>query len=79
MNNMKCQRPGCNGDIVDGFCEECGKAPVGKSMVNETQADSATSVTSSMSFQQQVPPVPIVEADAPAAVRAVGHLRAGRL
>ncbi len=47
---MKCQRPGCNGDIVDGICEDCGKPPVGKSILNEAQADPATSVTGSTSF-----------------------------
>jgi serine/threonine-protein kinase PknG len=24
---MKCERPGCSGTIVDGYCDECGMAP----------------------------------------------------
>ena len=26
---MKCQRPGCTGTIVDGYCDVCGLAPIG--------------------------------------------------
>lgn len=28
--DVRCQRPGCSGKIVDGFCEDCGRPPVGK-------------------------------------------------
>ena len=24
---MSCQRPGCTGEIQDGYCNECGMAP----------------------------------------------------
>ncbi|MDP4089707.1 MAG: tetratricopeptide repeat protein, partial [Bacillota bacterium] len=30
----KCQRPGCTGIIVDGVCEDCGRPPIGKSLLN---------------------------------------------
>jgi serine/threonine-protein kinase PknG len=33
MSDQKCQRPGCAGEIVDGVCEDCGRAPAGKSLV----------------------------------------------
>ena len=33
MSDEKCQRPGCGGKIVDGVCEDCGRAPAGKSLV----------------------------------------------
>lgn len=26
--DVRCQRPGCSGKIVDGFCEDCGRPPV---------------------------------------------------
>jgi serine/threonine-protein kinase PknG len=29
----KCQRSGCSGIIVDGVCEDCGRPPVGKSLL----------------------------------------------
>lgn len=29
----KCQRPGCEGIIVDGVCEDCGRPPIGKSLL----------------------------------------------
>jgi serine/threonine-protein kinase PknG len=35
----KCQRSGCSGIIVDGVCEDCGRPPIGKSLLAE--ADSA--------------------------------------
>jgi serine/threonine-protein kinase PknG len=38
----KCERPGCNGIIVDGICEDCGRPPVGQSVLK----DAATSVPS---------------------------------
>jgi serine/threonine-protein kinase PknG len=34
----KCQRPGCTGVIVDGFCEECGKPPLGQKASQAPQA-----------------------------------------
>ncbi len=42
-----CQRPGCSGKIVDGVCEDCGRAPVGKSLV--AAAAAAGSVRSAVS------------------------------
>ena len=33
MSEERCQRPGCGGKIVDGVCEDCGRAPAGKSLV----------------------------------------------
>jgi len=36
MGNVeRCQRPGCDGIIVDGICEECGRPPVGKSVLSQ--------------------------------------------
>ncbi len=32
-NDMKCERPGCGGTIVDGMCEDCGKPPVGRKIL----------------------------------------------
>jgi serine/threonine-protein kinase PknG len=32
---LLCQRPGCSGQIVDGVCEECGRPPVGQSLLKE--------------------------------------------
>ena len=46
MDNI-CQRPGCSGKIVDGVCEDCGRAPVGKSLV--AAATAAGSVRSAVS------------------------------
>jgi len=41
---MECQRPGCTGEIVDGVCEDCGRPPVGKSLLaNEPQAGNGLS------------------------------------
>lgn len=31
----RCQRPGCSGIIVDGVCEDCGRPPIGKSIIAE--------------------------------------------
>lgn len=36
MEEERCQRPGCNGKIVDGVCEDCGRPPVGKSIISGT-------------------------------------------
>jgi serine/threonine-protein kinase PknG len=33
MSVEKCQRPGCSGIIVDGVCEDCGRPPMGKSLL----------------------------------------------
>ncbi len=30
-----CKRTGCSGQIVDGVCEDCGRAPAGKSLIAE--------------------------------------------
>jgi serine/threonine-protein kinase PknG len=36
MGNVeRCQRPGCHGIIVDGICEDCGRPPVGKSVLSQ--------------------------------------------
>lgn len=35
MEEERCQRPGCNGRIIDGVCEDCGRPPVGKSLIAE--------------------------------------------
>jgi hypothetical protein len=45
MSNVKCQRAGCGGDIVDGICEDCGRAPQGGTLLpaeilNDTSAPS---------------------------------------
>ena len=33
---VRCQRPGCTGKIVDGFCEDCGRPPAGQSVLANT-------------------------------------------
>src|SRR5262245_28815697 len=33
----KCQRPGCSGLIVEGICEECGRPPVGHSLLKAAE------------------------------------------
>lgn len=45
----RCQRPGCSGIIKDGVCEDCGRPPVGKSIMadmNQT-GKTGTAATSS--------------------------------
>jgi serine/threonine-protein kinase PknG len=37
----KCQRPGCSGIIVDGVCEDCGRPPVGRSLLTDTSGNPA--------------------------------------
>ena len=32
-NVIKCQRSGCDGTIIDGFCEDCGKPALGQASV----------------------------------------------
>ena len=32
---LLCKRPGCSGLIVDGVCEDCGRPPVGQSLLTE--------------------------------------------
>jgi serine/threonine-protein kinase PknG len=32
---LLCKRPGCSGQIVDGVCEDCGRPPVGQSLLTE--------------------------------------------
>jgi serine/threonine-protein kinase PknG len=39
MGIEKCQRPGCTGIIVDGVCEDCGRPPLGKSLLVEIKED----------------------------------------
>ena len=45
MEEGKCQRPGCSGIIVDGVCEDCGRPPVGKSLIAEINQTSQTGAT----------------------------------
>lgn len=35
MSLEKCERPGCSGLIVDGVCEDCGRPPIGKSLLTD--------------------------------------------
>jgi serine/threonine-protein kinase PknG len=39
-----CQRPGCSGRIVDGVCEDCGRPPVGHSLLKDNPANGAGTV-----------------------------------
>ncbi len=32
---IRCQRPGCSGRIVDGVCEDCGKPPLGQHLLKD--------------------------------------------
>lgn len=34
---IKCQRPGCIGNIEDGICEDCGKAPLGQKILTSAE------------------------------------------
>ena len=34
--DVQCQRPGCAGKIVDGFCEDCGRPPAGQAVLTNT-------------------------------------------
>lgn len=43
----RCQRPGCNGLIVDGVCEDCGRPPVGKSLISGTSQTGRTGTVGS--------------------------------
>lgn len=45
MINNTCQRANCSGAIVDGICEDCGRAPVGQSLL-ATVAATTTSAGS---------------------------------
>jgi serine/threonine-protein kinase PknG len=38
----KCQRPGCNGIIVDGICEDCGRPPVGQRILKDAPTAPST-------------------------------------
>lgn len=40
-----CQRNSCGGTVVNGICEDCGKAPVGKSLLSTLQASTPSSST----------------------------------
>ncbi len=42
----KCQRPGCHGTIVDGICEECGRPPIGQSVLKPTNSAPTSSASS---------------------------------
>lgn len=43
---IRCQRPGCSGKIVDGVCEDCGRPPVGKSVLAATSANKGSTGSS---------------------------------
>jgi serine/threonine-protein kinase PknG len=43
----KCQRPGCNGIIVDGICEDCGRPPVGQRVLKDATSAPSTSAPTS--------------------------------
>src|SRR5262252_5097263 len=43
----RCQRPGCNGIIVDGICEDCGRPPVGQRVLKDATSAPLTSAPSS--------------------------------
>ena len=47
MEEGKCQRPGCQGIIVDGVCEDCGRPPVGKSLIAQINQTSQTGTSGS--------------------------------
>src|SRR5215469_2211011 len=53
----RCQRPGCNGIIVDGICEDCGRPPVGQRVLKDatsapvTSTPSGSSRTSGLSYK----------------------------
>jgi serine/threonine-protein kinase PknG len=40
----RCQRPGCSGLIVDGVCEDCGRPPIGKSLLSDVKENPTGSV-----------------------------------
>src|ERR1039457_2988674 len=44
---MKCQRNGCDGEIVDGVCDDCGRPPAGTSILPNAQSAIATSISDS--------------------------------
>jgi serine/threonine-protein kinase PknG len=56
VSTAKCQRAGCGGDIVDGICEDCGRAPQGGTLLpTEVFADtSAVSTRSSRATSMKV-------------------------
>lgn len=45
MNTLLCTRAPCSGNIVDGSCDECGRAPAGKSLL-ATVAPTNTAIMS---------------------------------
>ncbi|MGA2127723.1 MAG: tetratricopeptide repeat protein [Xanthobacteraceae bacterium] len=40
--DLVCQRPGCSGKIVDGVCEDCGRPPVGHSLLADGPSGTGT-------------------------------------
>jgi len=44
---IRCQRLGCSGRIVDGACEDCGKPPIGQSLLKELGAGASATVGTS--------------------------------
>ena len=44
MSVERCERPGCSGLIVDGVCEDCGRPPVGKSLLTELKHSGTAAV-----------------------------------
>ena len=50
MKPLECQRPACHGNIVDGICDDCGRAPAGQSLLANVAASSiAGGATANMS------------------------------
>jgi serine/threonine-protein kinase PknG len=45
VSDLLCKRPGCSGRIVDGVCEDCGRPPVGQSLLTESTGTVGTAAT----------------------------------
>jgi serine/threonine-protein kinase PknG len=46
----KCQRPGCSGIIVDGVCEDCGRPPLGKSLLGDMSQSTTGQIESASKY-----------------------------
>jgi serine/threonine-protein kinase PknG len=46
----KCQRSGCAGIIVDGVCEDCGRPPIGKSLLSDMNQNGAGPVDTGIKY-----------------------------
>ena len=51
----RCQRPGCRGEIEDGFCKDCGLAPVGISRLGTMSVGPRSQSVHSASLPSSVP------------------------